>query len=63
VSGSLRIIWDNTRPMDVATVLFNGSKVTQTVNPPLAYLIPPQWTEAVELARAHGLRCERLTRR
>lgn len=60
VSGDVRIIYDSTKPLDIETVWYNGTEVTKEVTPPLAYIIPPQWTEAIELARAHGLRCERL---
>lgn len=61
VSGDVRIIYDNTKPVDIETVWYNRMEVAKEVTPPLAYIIPPQWTEAIELAQAHGLRCERLT--
>ena len=60
VSGDVRIIYDNTRPIEIETVWHNGTRITREVSPPLAYIIPPQWTEVIELVRAHGLRCERL---
>ena len=60
VSGDVRIIYDNTRPVKIETTWTHGTKVVGVVNPPLAYIIPPQWTEVIELARAHGLRCRRL---
>ncbi|HVP10657.1 MAG TPA: peptidase M14, partial [Phycisphaerae bacterium] len=60
ISGGLWIICDNTKPVDIATTWHNGTKVTKSVAPPLAYIIPPQWTEVIEVAKAHGLRCEPL---
>ncbi len=60
VSGDVRIIYDNTKPLDIETVWYNGTEVTKEVTPPLGYIIPPQWTEVIELAQSHGLRCERL---
>jgi hypothetical protein len=60
ISGGLRIIYDNSKPVDITTTWFNGTKVTKSVTPPLAYIIPPQWTEVIDVARAHGLSCERL---
>ena len=60
VSGDVRIIYDNTEPIDIETTWYFGTEVTQTVSPPLAYIIPPQWTEVIALAKAHGLRCRRL---
>ncbi len=61
ISGDTRIIYDNTKPVAIEVVWFKGSKVTRTVNPPLAYIIPQQWTAVIDLVKAHGLRCERLT--
>ena len=61
ISGDVRILYDNTTPMDFETVWYNGANVERDVTPPLAYIIPAQWTEAIELSQAHGLRCERLT--
>ena len=61
ISGDVRIIYDNTKPIEFETVWRRGTKVAKEVNPPLAYIIPPQWTEVIELVKAHGLRCERLT--
>ena len=60
ISGDVRVIYDNTVPIEIKTVWFNGTKVTKTINPPLAYIIPPQWVEAIELVGIHGLRSERL---
>ena len=60
VSGDVRIVYDNTKPIEIETVWRNGTKVTKEVNPPIGYIIPPQWTEVIELIQAHGLRCERL---
>jgi hypothetical protein len=61
ISGDVRIIYDNTRPIEIETIWRNGTRVTREVNPPLGYIIPPQWTEVIERLAAHGLRCERLT--
>jgi hypothetical protein len=60
ISGQDRVIYDNTHPIDIETTWRRETEVTKTVAPPLAYIIPPQWTEAIELVRAHGLRCTRL---
>lgn len=60
ISGDVRIIWDTSKPIDVPTVWLSGTRVTKEVNPPLAYIIPPQWTEAIERVKVHGLRAERL---
>jgi hypothetical protein len=44
ISGGLRIIYDNTKPIDIPTTWYNGTKVSKSISPPLAYIIPPQWT-------------------
>jgi hypothetical protein len=61
VSGAERIIYDNTKPIEFETEWRNTTEVTREVSPPLAYLIPPQWTEVIELLGIHGLRHRRLT--
>lgn len=61
VSGDTRIIYDEARPIDVDTVWYHGTKVTKEVAPPLAYVIPLQWKEVIELAEAHGLQVRRLS--
>jgi hypothetical protein len=61
ISGSNRIVWDNTKPKDIETSWFRTLVVDQTVIPPAAYAIPPQWTEVIELVKAHGLQSVVLT--
>jgi len=61
VSGAVRVIYDNTSPIDTASTWTNGSEPDRTVTAPIAYIIPPQWTEAIDIAKAHGLRVQRLT--
>ncbi|MCP4250266.1 MAG: M14 family metallopeptidase [bacterium] len=60
VSGDVRIIYDNTNPVEFETVWYNRTEATREVTPPLGYLIGPEWTEVIELAQAHGLRMGRL---
>jgi hypothetical protein len=60
VSGDVRIIYDPMKPIDIETIWYNETKVDKEVTPPLAYIIPPQWTEVIELVEVHGLRCARL---
>ncbi len=61
ISGGDRIVYDNTKPRDIETSWFKTLVVDQTVIPPAAYAIPPQWTEVIELVEAHGLQTSRLT--
>jgi hypothetical protein len=62
ISGTDRIVYDSTTPVEFEIPWINQSKVTATVTPPVAYIIPPQWTAAIELLEAHGLQLSRLDR-
>jgi hypothetical protein len=60
VSGAMWIryshdVWDKSLPM--AT----GAKVTASVVPPAAYIIPPQWTRVLETLDAHQVVLHRTT--
>jgi murein tripeptide amidase MpaA len=60
VSGAMRVVWDTTKPLDLTVPHFDEADPTVSVAPPLAYLIPPQWTAAIERLSAHGLALRRL---
>jgi murein tripeptide amidase MpaA len=59
VSGAERIIY-GTEPLDITIPLFNQTRVVAGIAPPLAYIIPPQWSEVIERLEAHGIRMQRL---
>ncbi len=56
ISGDVWISYDPARPADVETKYFGKSKVVTSAAPPLAYLIPLQWTDVIERLRLHGIR-------
>lgn len=60
VSGTTRIIYDNTKTGEFDTVWYHTTKVAREINPPLAYIVPAQWTEVIDRLRWHGLRFETL---
>ncbi len=60
ISAASWIIYDNTKLLDIETTWRKTLEVDKTVVPPFAYLIPPQWTEAIEIVKAHGLRIQTL---
>lgn len=60
VSGGMRVIYDNAEPVEFETTARLGMDAKDVVTPPLAYIIPPQWTEAIEIAQRHGLTVQRL---
>ncbi len=50
------------QPQDIETDLYEQTRVSQSIAPPAAYLVPPQWTEIIERLELHGVRFFRLKR-
>lgn len=61
VSGGMMVAY-GPAPLDLGLDRFDDFKVTLAVEKPLAYLVPPQWTEAIEVLRLHGVATRRLTK-
>lgn len=59
VSGDMRVVYSKT-PQDMEVIVWDEVKPEVEVAQPLAYAIPPAWTEVIERLEAHGLRLERL---
>jgi hypothetical protein len=59
VSGGMMVSYGSA-PLDLGLDRFDDNKVTLAVEKPLAYLVPPQWTEAIEVLRVHGVMTRRL---
>lgn len=59
VSGAVRVVY-GTKPYDYTVPFYNESYATVSVSTPLYYIIPPQWTEPIEVLAAHGVRLQRL---
>ncbi len=55
ISGVERIIYDPSTPMEIEIPWRQQLAATITVDVPTGYVIPPQWTEVIELVKAHGL--------
>jgi hypothetical protein len=60
VSGDTRVVFDNSKPLDITVPFYNQTKIAASVAPPLAYVMPPQWIEAIERLEMHGIKFERL---
>ncbi|HUU95234.1 MAG TPA: M14 family metallopeptidase, partial [Phycisphaerae bacterium] len=50
------------RPIDVETAFYSGTRIAETVTPPAAYLVPPQWTDVIHRLELHGVEFFRLRR-
>jgi murein tripeptide amidase MpaA len=54
ISGATRVIF-GTKPLDLTIPMYDELRVKAAVAPPLSYIVPAQWTEVIEVLRAHGL--------
>ncbi|HTH51468.1 MAG TPA: M14 family metallopeptidase [Pyrinomonadaceae bacterium] len=61
ISGGKMIVY-GTEPKTYTISKFDESKVTASVAPPLAYIIPPQYKDVIDVIAAHGIKFARLTR-
>ncbi len=61
ISGAKRIIY-GTKPLDITIPKFDEAKISASVAPPLYYIVPPQWKDAIEVLDAHGVKFQRLTK-
>lgn len=59
ISGARRIIYSNT-PKNYKIPKFDDARVSASVPPPIAYIIPPQWKDVIERLELHGVKFERL---
>jgi len=55
-----QVIEYTTEPVDLEIPLFDRLRVTASVSPPLAYLVPPQWEDVLARLEWHGVRFSRL---
>jgi hypothetical protein len=59
VSGGKRIVY-GTAPLNITIPHFDEPRVVASVAPPLYYIIPPQWTDAINVLAMHNVKFERL---
>ncbi|HYV86096.1 MAG TPA: M14 family metallopeptidase [Patescibacteria group bacterium] len=60
VSGGVKVVYGRD-PITRTVDRLDQFEVTVEVERPRAYLVPPQWTEVIDVLRAHGLRLLRLS--
>lgn len=58
VSGETRVVFGS-EPLNITVPMYNTFRVKTAIVPPLAYIVPPQWHEAIEVIKGHGLHWER----
>lgn len=54
VSGDLRVIYGR-EPLDLTVPMYQTFRVKKAVAPPLEYIVPAQWSEVIDVLKAHGL--------
>ena len=61
ISGGKKLVY-GTNPKEITVKKFDDAKITQAAAPPLYYIIPPQFQDAIERIQAHGIKFERTTK-
>lgn len=60
VSGAPYVSF-GTKPVDLMVPMHNDLKVKAAVAPPIAYIVPAQWAEVIEVLKAHGVKMKKLS--
>jgi murein tripeptide amidase MpaA len=60
VSGGMWVSYRH-EPWNVTLPMATGAKVTASTTPPAAYIVPPQWTGAIDVLAAHDVTMRRTT--
>jgi murein tripeptide amidase MpaA len=60
ISGGMWVTYRH-EPWDATLPLAIGVKVTASTTPPAAYIVPPQWTQVIDVLNAHDVILRRTT--
>jgi hypothetical protein len=60
ISGDRWIRYDPSKPKTFTVPFYRQVKIAQSVSPPAAYVIPPQWTKVIERLQVHGVTMRRI---
>jgi murein tripeptide amidase MpaA len=60
ISGAMWVSYSH-EPWNVTLSLATGAKVTASVTLPAGYIVPPQWTQAIDVLSAHDVTLRRTT--
>ena len=61
ISGGKKLVY-GTKPLEITVKKHDEAKISAGVAPPLFYIVPPQWADAIEVLQAHGINFERTTK-
>ena len=59
ISGADKVVWTH-EPLNLDIPLYDSVKVSASVTPPVAYIIPQQWQEIISRLKMHGVLLEKL---
>ena len=59
ISGDLRVVYGR-EPLDLTVPMYQTFRVKKAVAPPLSYVVPVQWTNVIDVLKAHGLEMKTL---
>jgi hypothetical protein len=60
ISGAKKIVYGK-KPQDITIPVLKTVETVESVAPPLAYLIPRQWTDVIDRLQFHDIQIERTT--
>lgn len=58
ISGAKRLVYGS-KPLNIKIKKFDDARISAAVAPPLYYIVPPQWTEVIDILQAHKIKFER----
>ena len=61
VSGDLRVIFGE-EPVDLTIPMYQTFRIRTAIVPPVAYVVPVQWSDVIEVIREHGLQFKTLSK-
>jgi murein tripeptide amidase MpaA len=61
ISGGKMIVYGRA-PRDITIPRFDDARIATSVDPPLYYIIPPEWKDVINVLQIHGLKFETLKR-
>jgi hypothetical protein len=59
VSGDLRVVFGR-EPLDLTVPMYQTFRVKTAVSPPLAYIVPGQWNEVIDVLKSHRVQMKTL---
>ena len=55
ISGDKRVVYGR-EPLDLTVPMYQTFRVSRAAAPPLSYIVPVQWSEVIQVLKAHGLK-------